>query len=149
LVLAFTFGEAKVEYPEIKMNKMKAYVGQFVVANACFCEDAAKPTEQQRTKSRPLMVIAAMLAPDGEYVYLCAKVSTQTHTVIGDIEVFISEEHAKLVGMVKEGVCRFNRTALVAVRESQIRHFLGSYKKLPAHVQHALRNASKSANCPI
>lgn len=135
---------------------MKAKIGQFLIAKAYFAQDSEKPVQYQRWKARPVLVLAAMLAPDGEHVYLCATLSTQTHKVHGTGEVTLTAEQSVLIRAVREGeipkagVCRFNKTDLIAIRESHIGHYLESYKKLPEKVQLALRTAAqKLANCPI
>lgn len=135
---------------------MKAKIGQFVVAKVCFAEDVNKPARTQRWKARPVLVMAAMCAPDGENVYLCATLSTQTQKIHGIGEVMLTAENMAAVGSVREGepakpgVCRFNKMDLIAIRESHIGHYLKSYKQLPEKVQQALRVAAeKLANCPI
>lgn len=132
---------------------MKAQVGQFVIAKTYYVQDSHLPQHQQRSKARPVLILAAMLGPDNVNVYLCAQLSTQTDKIHGDSEVLLTARHTGPLGIVKEGedakpgVCRFNQRDLVAIRETQISHYLKSYKTLPSRVQLALCNAAKTVNC--
>lgn len=134
---------------------MKAKIGQFVIAKTYFVQDNHLPLHKQRFKARPVLILAAMLGPDKEYVYLCAQLSTQTEKIHGDSEVLLNARLTEFLGIVKEGedakpgIVRFNKRDLVAIRESQIGHYLKCLNQLPERVQTSLRNAAKTVNCSL
>lgn len=96
-----------------------------------------------RVKERPALVLAVG-ETKGRKVLLCAGKFSAVEKVRGAVEVFISAEESRQVGLSqKEGVLRLNRQSVQALMESDVLSKAGSLKMLPTLKQEAIKRAAR------
>ena len=117
-------------------------IGKFVWAAVPFAEGDG------RYKIRPALVIAQAEMGD-ENVFLLAPRYSAADKCKGGNEVVMDSDDAIRVGLDHEGVLRFNREHIVAVKAKDIRNVLCGIDRLSARKAEAIRLAARRLGCNL
>jgi DICT domain-containing protein len=117
-------------------------IGKFVWAAVPYAEGDG------RYKIRPALVVAeAMIG--GEKAYLLVPRYSATEKCKGENEVIMDRRDAIDVGIDKEGVLRFDRQYLVAIKAFDVKSELRGIDALSARKAEAIRRAARRIGCGI